>query len=620
MPSLRPLLLDRLLWPTLIVVSQYLALQALTANLLGVALERPLPAADLAAHIVLAVALRGLVRGPLALAVLLLPPMLLMHLGNAFKIAVLGAPIVPDDLAALPALLRILDGGWLWLAIALGAGSLAALGWAVRLERRPAAAALAMLAVPAALLAFAPAQLTATLDRHFGHSVWNQPGNYRERGPLHYWVQEGARHLARREGPPVAAAVHNARRLLSPDPLRTTAATAVDFSIEEHSAPTAASGRNIHMIVLESFWDPAQLQAINWSRDPFDARFRRLWQATGQSHALAPVFGGYTANAEFEALCGLPIGRDEVIFETRLRNHLPCLPNALREAGYTTIASHPNVPAFWNRHNAYRRIGFDLFLAQRDFVLDDMNDDYLGDASLYRQVLERLEPLLDSGVPVFNYILTFFGHLDYPLNDNRPAVVSAPEADQRLLAYANTVYYKSRELMDFLDALHARDPGALVVVFGDHLPFLGPNFAAYTESGILAAERGMFTDSMFRDMVATPLLILDGNTPVQQPGDLPLYQLPARIAAALGLPDGHPFTLTATPPQVAIRPLPGLHVVSDASGGTIACRGTADTPAEHAELCHATAAWLTQVGIIKADLLFGHQFVLDPTDNDDARI
>ena len=51
MPSLRPLLLDRLLWPTLIVVSQYLALQALAANLLGVALERPLPAADLAALI-----------------------------------------------------------------------------------------------------------------------------------------------------------------------------------------------------------------------------------------------------------------------------------------------------------------------------------------------------------------------------------------------------------------------------------------------------------------------------------------------------------------------------------------------------------------------------------------
>ena len=30
----------------------------------------------------------------------------------------------------------------------------------------------------------------------------------------------------------------------------------------------------------------------------------------------------------------------------------------LADDGYQGIASHPNVAAFWNRVNAYRRIGF----------------------------------------------------------------------------------------------------------------------------------------------------------------------------------------------------------------------------------------------------------------------
>ncbi|THF65540.1 LTA synthase family protein [Pseudothauera nasutitermitis] len=614
----RAFLLDRLLWPAIIVATQYFALQALAVHLFGVELDRAVPAVDLGLHILLAVALRGLVRSQLALALLLLPLMLLMHLGNAFKIAVLGAPILPDDLAALPALLRILDGGWLWLAVALGLGTLAALAFTLRFERRPMAGALALLALPALLLVLAPGHVASLMDGYFGHSVWNQPGNYRERGPLAYWLQEGARHLARQEGPPDAETVYAAHRLLAPDPLLPASASGG----EARATPTADGrpGRNVHMIVLESFWDPSQLKGVRWSQDPFARDFRRLWKSAGNSRALAPVFGGYTANSEFEALCGLPVVHDEVIFETRLRNPVPCLPATLRAAGYATMASHPNVPAFWNRHNAYPRMGFDLFLAQSDFVLDDMNDEYLGDASLYRQVLERLDPLLESGVPVFNYVLTFFGHLDYPLNENRPPVISAPDADERLLAYANTVHYKTRELMDFLKQLRARDPQALIVVFGDHLPFLGPNYAAYADAGLLAPERGEFTDTMFVDMVATPLLVFDGGPRPLALGDLPLYQLPGRIVAALGLSAETPFALTATPPGLAIRPLPGLHVVRDADGNTVACRGDEDTAPEHAELCQGTAAWLAQVGTIKADLLFGHQYVLSAPRDDDPRI
>lgn len=617
MTASRTVLVDRLLLPALIAALLYAALQWLAAGLFGVELDPEAIPADLAAHLLLAVALRGLVRSNFALGLLLLPPMLLMHLGNAFKIAVLGAPILPDDLSSAHALLLIVDGGWRLLALALALGSLAAFAAALRFERRRSAPALLLLALPVLALTFAPQQLVQHMDRHFGHSVWNQPGNYVSRGPLIYWLQEGARHLARNETPPEAAAVHAAHRLLAADHLH-PAAAAADGTLP--AAVEAVPGRNIHMIVLESFWDPTLLGAEQWSQDPFVPTFRALWDEAGRSQALVPVFGGYTANSEFEALCGLPVSRDEVVFETRLRNALPCLPAVLRDAGYATMAAHPNVPAFWNRHNAYRRIGFDVFMSGGDFVEDDMNDGYLGDASLYRQVLERLDPMLESGVPVFNYILTFFGHLDYPLNAARPHVIDAPGADERLLAYANTVHYKTRELMDFLAQLRARDPDSLIVVFGDHLPFLGPNFEAYARSGVLASARGAFTDRMFRDMVATPLILLDGAAGPQVLGDLPLYQLPLTLTRALGMATEAPFALTATPPGLAVRPLPGLHLVQTADGHNTACRGEPDTAPDDPELCRATARWLEKVGTLKADLLFGRQHVLHAPQPEAPRI
>ena len=80
---------------------------------------------------------------------------------------------------------------------------------------------------------------------------------------------------------------------------------------------------------------------------------------------MDPVFGGYTANSEFEVLCGFPVTKDNVKFERQLLNDVPCLPHILAENGYRTVVSHPNVPVFWNRVNCLSAHGFpDLLVDQ----------------------------------------------------------------------------------------------------------------------------------------------------------------------------------------------------------------------------------------------------------------
>lgn len=584
----------------LLIVVWYVGAQALSRHYLGVS---PSPSArthDVLAHLALAGILFAMARSLTCFAVTTIALLSAFTFANAMKIAVLGAPIMPDDFIAARNLFLLLEGWQLWASVALVVLPVALFAWMFAWRQPRAWAMLGLVVIAAAQVGAHAQALERYLDERFGDWVWNQRGNFEARGlPVHL-LQESARNLARRGAPPDMLNVALALQTVGERPSNPFIRTAM---------PGVAQ-RNLHVIVLESFWDPRPLKSARFSSDPIDPAFRKLWAATGQSRALSPVFGGYTANAEFEVLCGFPVTQDAVFFEGRLRRDVPCLPGHLATAGYRTHASHPNAASFWNRVNAYRRIGFEHYWSERDFEMDDVNREFLSDESLYRQVLERIGPALDGPDPVFNYVLTYFGHLDYPLNERRPRVIEAPGGREYAEAYANTVYYKSRELMAFLKTLRKRDPQAVIVVFGDHLPFLGMNHANYTDSGLLAESRAEFTDEMFRTLVATPLIVIDGKRGPLKLGDVPLYQVPALILDLLGDSRDTLLTLTATQANTSrIRPLPGITLQS--LGKKVStCRG--NDALDHID-CVASTAWLDAIKVLKMDLFSGHQFALHRT-------
>ncbi|HRD33113.1 MAG TPA: LTA synthase family protein [Rhodocyclaceae bacterium] len=584
----------------LLIVVWYVGAQALSRHYLGVS---PSPSArthDVLAHLALAGILFAMARNLTRFAITTIALLSAFTFANAMKIAVLGAPIMPDDFIAARNLFLLLEGWQLWASVAVVVLPVALFAWMFAWRQPRAWAALGLVVIAAAQVGAHAQALERYLDERFGDWVWNQRGNFEARGlPVHL-LQESARNLARRGAPPDMLNVALALQTVGERPSNPFIRTAM---------PGVAQ-RNLHVIVLESFWDPRPLKSARFSSDPIDPAFRKLWAATGQSRALSPVFGGYTANAEFEVLCGFPVTQDAVFFEGRLRRDVPCLPGHLATAGYRTHASHPNAASFWNRVNAYRRIGFEHYWSERDFEMDDVNREFLSDESLYRQVLERIGPALDGPDPVFNYVLTYFGHLDYPLNERRPRVIEAPGGREYAEAYANTVYYKSRELMAFLKTLRKRDPQAVIVVFGDHLPFLGMNHANYTDSGLLAESRAEFTDEMFRTLVATPLIVIDGKRGPLKLGDVPLYQVPALILDLLGDSRDTLLTLTATQANTSrIRPLPGITLQS--LGKKVStCRG--NDALDHID-CVASTAWLDAIKVLKMDLFSGHQFALHRT-------
>lgn len=529
----------------------------------------------------------------------------MFQLGNAAKLSILGTPVSPDDFFNIQNFFYLTDGWRRIILYGIAAFPVLLALMFIPWKKPRLWLAFSVLFLTAITINVHSKSLLEVLDRQLDNSVWNQPKNYRDRGVALHIAQETVRTISKVNKPPASDEVANAL-----DTIGETAALAQQPRkletelMQALSSSSVSPNRNVHFIVLESFFDPTSLGKQWVPEDPLPEDFRKLWEQTDLSTIMAPVFGGYTANSEFEMLCGFPVLQNAVFFEGWLRNAAPCLPKLLAETGYRTIASHPNVPGFWNRSNAYPLIGFDEYLSKDDFDMSDSVDNLLMDSSMYTQVYSHIEET-QSDQPVFNYMLTYFGHLPYPSSDAYPDKVTAGQDSVLLHGYLNQVWYKSRDFMERIEILRREDPDALIVALGDHLPFLGQNYGVYTQAWDLPADRSDFTGKQLQQLTSPPLIVIDGKRGPLKLGKVPLYRLPSLVMSLLGLTQTQAFDVTANPDGIKVRPVYSIHYT------------TTDTKAEvcvESEIaqmpCKTTEPWLNQISVLIDDLFSGNQLIL----------
>jgi hypothetical protein len=517
----------------------------------------------------------------------------LLYVASAFKISMLGRPIMPEDIHNLTALIEILGPlGWVTIALPLAA-LVCLLVFNLKFRARPAQAGWALLIAVPLGAASDPSPLSSTLDAFFGNTPWDQRENFIWRGGAVHFAQEAMRALAVRRPEPSEAEV------LAAIERRTAAAGG-----EVQALVPLGHRRNLHVILEESFWDPTILAKAGYSVDPIDPRFRALWKESNFTQGLSPAFGGQTANAEFEVLCGFPVNQIAVKFEFGLLRDVPCLPRILGELGYRTVASHPNTPGFWNRYVAYERLGFETFWTKNEMDMSDSNGPFLTDRSLHRQVREKLQAT-DDGRPVFDYVVTIDGHWMYDAGKERPAVLTSTSEVKEVGDYANMLHYKTQQMTDAIEAIRRDDPDALIVVFGDHLPMLGRKFAGYVESGLLPDNFGAFTRDQYDVSARTPLLVIDGRNGPLDLGRIPMYRLPSVILRLLGEDRQTIFDLVQVPESVIPRPLPDVMLTYRGGTAEALCKGEASSAG-----CAEAAAWLSDVLLLDQDLFAGNQHAL----------
>lgn len=275
---------------------------------------------------------------------------------------------------------------------------------------------------------------------------------------------------------------------------------------------------DIILILSESFWDPTLLPGVNFSRDPLE-NFREIASRENSISGkfYTSGFGGGTVRPEFEVLTGLttdslPDGSIPWQYITKDTESYVSIYKAL---GYRTMAIHPYTSSFYLRKQGYPYIGID------ELYFEDI---------MYRFARENTVPMTISGFQIsdssfVDYIKYFteqttkdtfvFGismenHQPYTNKfDHFDIELTSEVLDSALLSdvrnFTQGVYEADLALKKLVDWIDSREKETILVYFGDHLPTLGANYGAYTQSGAVALS-GM-TSEMNKFLYSTPFLI-----------------------------------------------------------------------------------------------------------------
>ncbi|MBT2685474.1 LTA synthase family protein [Bacillus sp. ISL-37] len=273
---------------------------------------------------------------------------------------------------------------------------------------------------------------------------------------------------------------------------------------------------NIIFIMSEAFWDPTRLENLSFNKDPIQ-NFRSLQESNVGGNVLTPVFGGSTANTEFEALTSmsmnfLPTGSIPYLYN--LNKPIPSLPFALKEQGYETTAIHSFHNWFYGRNSVYKQLGFDRFISL-EFIPNPVEDMYfLRDNEMTDLILNQVK---DSDEPNFIFAVSIQGHGPYPATGKKPyanveidkeksSANLESDSENIVETFGDTMSEVDKELARLVQGLEDNGEDSVVVFFGDHLPLLGENYKAYREAGYFE-ENGSFEE--YKKMYETPLLIWD---------------------------------------------------------------------------------------------------------------
>ena len=245
------------------------------------------------------------------------------------------------------------------------------------------------------------------------------------------------------------------------------------------------------VIMNESFTDYSRIGKVSWTQDPLDDIHTNTEIKSGLM--LSSVYGGYTANPEFEFLTGMSLSflpEAKVPYLSYLKNVVENYVDACKANGYYTYALHPYYGLEFNRLTVYNNcFGFDKSVFGENMgetlerpgndVSDVENDrgdfgpghDYYRGFISDRECYDTLLSELDSGKKEFVFNVTVHNHGGYGVDKYHEDGIEYT-GDKEWDDFLNGVARSDDDFSYFISELKKRDGKYLVLFFGDHQPAL----------------------------------------------------------------------------------------------------------------------------------------------------
>ncbi|RLA08912.1 MAG: hypothetical protein DRQ51_00740 [Gammaproteobacteria bacterium] len=273
--------------------------------------------------------------------------------------------------------------------------------------------------------------------------------------------------------------------------------------------------RNIYFVVMESFINPNYLTDIKFNKNPLNPKLYPYLINKEFSQVISPVYGGDTAQAEFEILTGIKaLSKIQSIeFNVMKGGLIKSFIDNLNKNNYKSMAIIGATPTYFNSRVAYKSLGFDEVL----FLQDDKNfnkntgDIYVFDGDLFKLNLKKIKKHLSTGSqPLFNYVLGIYGHMPYHRNkQKRPDIIKiSNHKNSNTTNISNQFYYRTYALSQYIKSILSIDSNAIILIASDHIPPILSNTIKYKYNKFINVA-----------------ILMDGTTPINISGSKH-YELP----------------------------------------------------------------------------------------------
>lgn len=259
--------------------------------------------------------------------------------------------------------------------------------------------------------------------------------------------------------------------------------------------PSIKSGKDVNVIAIqsESWWDPTKFENVTMSDDPMK-NIRALGNNKNAYFGtmVSPSFGCNTCIPEFEFLTGLStklLPEGGYPYSQYVRKPIYSLARIFKDNGYNASAIHTYDKKFYNRIKAYPLMGFDELLGHVDLEEPVKKGTYISDMYLTEQIIKKYEQ--SANKPLFLYAISMQNHGNYltPRYENYDIEVNSDVLSDDDLSGLREgvqgVYDIDKSFMALVNYFkNVKDP-TLIIMYGDHLPFLGINSSTFRSVGFM---------------------------------------------------------------------------------------------------------------------------------------
>lgn len=258
---------------------------------------------------------------------------------------------------------------------------------------------------------------------------------------------------------------------------------------------------NLVTIMLEAYNDFSKFDTVELNEDIYEY-FHELQEESITGRLLTNVFAGGTIDTERGFLTGY-------------HNHpsYKGLTNSfvwyMHEQGYKTEAMHPITGSFYDRRNGNEYIGFENFDYYEN-KYEAIQEEPLMDMAFFEYIIQGYEDSISEGRPYFHYTITYQNHGPYSDEKAREEEYlnrkpEYGESDYNIVNnYLYGIYETTQALEKLVNHFKESEEPVVLVLFGDHNPWLGKDNSCYN---MLNIDMDLATSDGFKNYYEIPYII-----------------------------------------------------------------------------------------------------------------